>query len=99
MPCRTDYYEDDTDDKTVCELEELLCSASRALVRLGYDFSENPLLDGWWHEHEREDNERRRREAIDAKEHEIFDALMEKKPSEMTAEEKAFFFGYALKNR
>jgi hypothetical protein len=98
MPCRTDYYEDDAEDKTICELEELLCSACRSLTRMGYDFAENPALDGWWHEHVQQDNERRRREAIAEMEGKVFDSLMEKKPSEMTDDEKGFFFAYARKN-
>jgi hypothetical protein len=45
-----------------------------------------------------QDNERRRREAIAEMEGKVFDSLMEKKPSEMTDDEKGFFFAYARKN-
>lgn len=33
----------------------LLCSACRALERLGYDFDENPELSEWWDKHKTED--------------------------------------------
>lgn len=36
-------------------MDSLLCSACRALKRMGYDFGENPLLDEWWHQHQIED--------------------------------------------
>lgn len=39
----------------------LLCSACRALKRLGYDFGENPALDRWWDEHQKEDAKREKR--------------------------------------
>lgn len=40
----------------------LLCSASRALERVGYDFDENPALAQWWAAHKREDEQRIERE-------------------------------------
>jgi hypothetical protein len=39
-------------------LDVLLCSACRALERLGYDFDENPELSRWWDQHKREDEAR-----------------------------------------
>lgn len=37
-------------------MTQLLCSACRALDRLGYDFGENPALDQWWDAHKRADD-------------------------------------------
>jgi len=45
------------------ELEPLLCSACRALENADFDFSLNPALDKWWHNHKEQD---RRREAAEA---------------------------------
>lgn len=36
----------------------MLCSAARALERLGYDFDENPELSDWWAKHKKEDDAR-----------------------------------------
>lgn len=41
------------------KLEVLLCSACNVLEREGYNFSENPALDEWWHEHKKEDLKRK----------------------------------------
>ncbi len=44
------------------ELVPLLCSACTALERQGYNFSENPQLDRWWHRHKLEDKRRQQQE-------------------------------------
>lgn len=44
--------------KLIFQPSELLCSACRALARLGYDFDENPALSRWWEEHKKEDEKR-----------------------------------------
>ena len=44
----------------------LLCSACRALDRLGFDFDENPELSEWWAKHKKEDDARIERERKEA---------------------------------
>lgn len=44
----------------------LLCSACRALDRLGFDFDENPELSDWWAKHKKEDDARIERENKEA---------------------------------
>lgn len=76
MPCRDDWG-NENEIRIIREqgdarkkLEELLCSSSRVLERLGYDFSENPELDKWWHRHKKEDDARIQREAREAEQKE-----------------------------
>lgn len=38
-------------------MKQLLCSACRALERLGYDMDENPALSQWWEQHKMDDAE------------------------------------------
>lgn len=70
----------------------MLCSACRALDRLGYDFDENPRLSEWWAKHKVEDDARLEREELERQRKDfekriIKDAL--KKPLvELTEEEK-----------
>lgn len=60
----------------------LLCSASRALERLGYDFDENPQLSAWWDKHKKEDLQRSKAEERQAQKerlrHERLDSLLKK---------------------
>lgn len=41
--------------KQVVGATMMLCSACRALVRLGYDMDENPALSAWWEDHKKAD--------------------------------------------
>lgn len=68
-----------------------MCSASRSLERLGYDFAENPELDRWWDSHKAKDEERRRdedrkREAERLKQEQL-DAIMKKPFCDITKQE------------
>lgn len=47
-------------------MEPMLCSACRALERLGYDFDENPELSEWWDKHKKADAERLAKEQQEA---------------------------------
>jgi hypothetical protein len=67
------------------DYEPLLCSACQALERSGYNFAENPLLDAWWFEHRRKDEERRTKEAYQAV---VLKAALGKPVNELTIEEK-----------
>lgn len=81
--------------KFIKRAEPMLCSACRALERLGYDFDENPELSEWWDKHKKEDalREAAERKAAEKEEWErrvITDAL--RKPiSKLTKEEIALF--------
>lgn len=46
----------------ISDVEALMCSACRALERLGYDFDENPLLSRWWATHKAKDTYRKNME-------------------------------------
>lgn len=96
MPCRTDYdsppvrvvtqYKDDP------KMIELICSACRALQRMGYDFDENPALSVWWESHKIQDAERQERERQKAAkaeyERRIVEEALAKKITELTEDEK-----------
>lgn len=63
MPCRCDdgppvRDEVSKKDKTIANLEEMLCSACTQLDTTGFNFALNPMLDKWWHKHKEEDNRR-----------------------------------------
>jgi hypothetical protein len=64
MPCRVDDYPSGPTpaevkaDRELKRTQPLLCSACRALARLGYDFDENPELSEWWDKHVKEDTAR-----------------------------------------
>ena len=57
MPCHDPPWPREPRKKTTQEkkLEALLCSVCKILVRLQYDFGENPALDIWWDKHKKED--------------------------------------------
>lgn len=72
--------------------EPMLCSACRALERLGYDFDENPELSEWWNKHKEEDRRRTEREEL-ARERKTLRKRMAKELSqkpvaELTKEDK-----------
>jgi len=56
-PTEEQYWQHEINKCPTSE-EVLLCSACRALVRLEYDFGENPMLDQWWNHHQRVDEMR-----------------------------------------
>lgn len=72
--------------------EPMLCSACRALERLGYDFDENPELSEWWDKHKKEDAARIAREEAAAQrqawERRIVAEALGKSINELTEEEK-----------
>lgn len=72
--------------------EPMLCSACRALERLGYDFDENPELSEWWDKHKKEDAARVAREKQEqereAWERKLIKEALDKKFSDLSAEEK-----------
>ena len=55
MPCYDPRAEQDWSAERFARMESILCSACRALERMGYDFGENPLLDEWWVAHKAQD--------------------------------------------
>ena len=58
MPCNDggySYSAIEEDEDLISDLEQMLCSASRALKRLGFDFDENPQLSRWWAKHQEQD--------------------------------------------
>jgi len=64
MPCRYDDGQIVGDeiskrDKTISNLEEMLCSACTQLETTGFNFALNPILDKWWGKHKEEDNIRK----------------------------------------
>lgn len=70
------------------ELEPLLCSACTALERLGYDFAENPALDGWHAKHKALDAERVLEEARADFERRSILVALKKTAGELSEEEK-----------
>lgn len=74
-------------------MSPLLCSACRALERLGYDFDENPELSEWWDKHKKADAARLAKEQQEAERAEyqrrIVREALKKPVSALTAEEKA----------
>jgi hypothetical protein len=73
--------------------EPLLCSACRALERLGYDFDENAELSEWWDAHKKADAARVERERVEeerkAYERKIVKDALDKKFGDLTKTEKA----------
>ena len=73
-------------------MEPMLCSACRALERLGYDFEENPELSQWWDKHKKEDARRqaaeRKAAEKEAWERRVIAAALLKPIGELTKEEK-----------
>ena len=69
----------------------LLCSAARALERLGYDFDENPELSEWWDKHKKEDAAREQKEREKAERdlyrQGVLTAALKKPVKDLTAEE------------
>ena len=91
-PSREQLEDERQRNREQSRLPGLLCSAARALERLGYDFDENPELSDWWAKHKKEDDARIAHENA-AKERKVWaDRIVKealKKPiSELTAEEK-----------
>lgn len=70
------------------EVVALLCSACRSLARLGYDFGENPELDRWWTEHQKEDEQRRFEEKRKQVRRNIALALTEVPIKQLTPDDK-----------
>jgi hypothetical protein len=72
--------------------EPMLCSACRALERLGYDFDENPELSEWWDAHKKEDAKRQEAERKAAEkaewERKVIREALGKSVGELTKEEK-----------
>lgn len=71
---------------------DLLCSACRALERMGYDFDENPELSRWWAGHKKEDAARLAAEEAKAQreayQRRVIEAALAKPIGELTEEEK-----------
>lgn len=74
-------------------LPPMLCSACRALERLGFDFDENPELSKWWDKHKKEDQARADKEEQERKRIEwekgVIDAALKKPFAELSKEEIA----------
>lgn len=99
MPCigGPSWSEEQAEEKRKKNLEEryksMLCSACRALERMGYDFDENPALSEWWDAHKREDAAKlaKQQQEAERKEYQkrIVREALAKPVSELTEEEKA----------
>lgn len=98
MPCTDDGVpfpptsEEIAREKFVRRAEPLLCSACRALERLGYDFDENPELSEWWDNHKKQDAKRLEAERLAEEklkwERKVINDALDKPVSELTKEEK-----------
>ena len=94
MPCYSEpsysYYDREQSklENKLARVESLLCSACRSLDASGFDFSMNPLLDEWWANHIKEDNQRMLEEmkAKQLKDH--CEKLLKKPYGELTPEDK-----------
>lgn len=74
------------------EMTPLLCSACRALERLGFDFDENPVLSQWWDKHKAEDARRQAAEEAQAQRaayrKKVIEEALQKSISLLSQEEK-----------
>ncbi len=89
MPCdsggQTQYVENPINKK----MKSMLCSACRALERLGYDFDENPRLSEWWDDHKKEDAKREKEKKKKSLRSEVARELSNKPVAELSKEDKA----------
>jgi hypothetical protein len=83
-------------EKSKAELEEMLCSACRALVNYNFDFGLNPQLDKWWDKHQKEDQKRELAELKLKQEKEHVTRLLNKPLSELTREDKKLLNKHGL---
>ncbi len=74
--------------KFVERAPSLICSACRALERLGYDFDENPELSEWWDKHKKADEARMADEAKVRFEKRIIEDALKKPLGELSDDEK-----------
>ena len=76
MPCEAGPSREQV--RAEARIPVLLCSACRALERLGYDFDENPELSLWWAPHKARDEERERTRKQERQRQAWLDAQMER---------------------
>ena len=94
MPCKTEPTAEERRatvlNTTASQYTPLLCSACRALERLGYDFDENPLLSQWWAKHQEEDAQKDLAQHQKRLQREIMKNILTKPLEEITPAERSW---------
>jgi hypothetical protein len=101
MPCSDGGYGREMEAKERADLrnelkrmDPLLCSACRALEKVGFDFDTNPELADWWFKHKLEDAKLAEAAAKVEFEKRVVAAAILKPFSEISDEEKALLKKY-----